>query len=286
MQEAWLSGYWDEAVNLFRGVFNATFKTNNYLERGLITGITGISKESIFSDLNHLNVITTTSNEYATSFGFTQEEVFDALDAAGLGEEKQGVKKWYDGFSFGEYTDIYNPWSIASFMKERGKYKAYWSNTSGNGLVNTLIQTGSPDIKQTMEELLEGKSFEAWIDEQIAFSQLGGNTNAIWSLLLATGYLKVVQVEYVGEQKRPNYTLALTNLEVAMMFENMVRGWFNNAAGTEYNNFIKALLGDDIDAMNEFMNEIAFNTFSSFDTAGNTSVKDAPERFTMALCLD
>lgn len=279
MQEAWISGYWDEAVDLFSGVFNATFKTNNYLERGLITGITRISKESIFSDLNHLNVITTTSDEYATSFGFTQEKVFEVLDAVGLGEEKQGVKKWYDGFAFGEYTDIYNPWSIASFIKERGKYKAYWSNTSGNGLVNTLIQTGSPDVKQTMEELLEGKGFEAWIDEQIAFSQLGGNTNAIWSLLLATGYLKVVKVEYIGEQKRPSYTLALTNLEVAMMFEDMVRSWFNNAAGTEYNNFIKALLGDDIDAMNEFMNDIALNTFSSFDTAANSSIKDAPERF-------
>ncbi|MDE7207303.1 MAG: AAA family ATPase, partial [Lachnospiraceae bacterium] len=116
MQEAWLLGYWDEAVEFFRGFFNSTFKTNPYLCRGLITGITRISKESIFSDLNNLMVITTTSSQYATAFGFTEEEVFKALDDTGLSEEKQGVKAWYDGFTFGSYTDIYNPWSIASFI--------------------------------------------------------------------------------------------------------------------------------------------------------------------------
>lgn len=116
MQEAWLNGYWDEAVELFRGLFNSTFKTNNYLERGLITGITRISmsrfashQESIFSDMNNLDVITTTSDEYATSFGFTEKEVFDALDSAGMGKEKEGVRKWYNGFTFGEHRDIYNP---------------------------------------------------------------------------------------------------------------------------------------------------------------------------------
>ncbi|MDE7477565.1 MAG: ATP-binding protein [Lachnospiraceae bacterium] len=279
MQEAWLNGYWDEAVEFFRGMFNSTFKTNPYLHRGLITGITRISKESIFSDLNNLDVITTTSDEYATSFGFTEKEVFHTLDCTGLGEEKQGVKKWYDGFTFGEYTDIYNPWSIASFIKGKGKYKPYWTNTSGNGLVNSIIQQGNIEIKQTMEELLDGKSFEAQIDEQIVFNQLNGSTNAVWSLLLATGYLKVLNLKYVGEQKRPVYTLTLTNMEVLYMFENMVKGWFDNATATEYNNFIKALLIDDTDSMNEFMNDIALNTFSHFDTAQSAAIKDHPERF-------
>ena len=279
MQEAWVNGYWDEAVEFFRGMFNSTFKTNPYLYRGLITGITRISKESILSDLNNLDVVTTTSDKYARSFGFTEEEVFQALDDMGLGGEKEGVKKWYDGFTFGRYTDIYNPWSISSFIESGGKYKAYWTNTSGNGLVNSIIQRGNVEIKQTMEDLLDGRSFEAQIDEQIVFNQLNGNTNAVWSLLLATGYLKVLSLEYVGERKRAVYTLTLTNMEVAGMFEDMVKGWFDNATETEYNNFIKALLIDDVDSMNEFMNDIALNTFSYFDTAQNASLKEHPERF-------
>ncbi|MDE7431431.1 MAG: ATP-binding protein [Lachnospiraceae bacterium] len=279
MQEAWLNGYWNEAVELFRGLFNSTFKTNNYLERGLITGITRISKESIFSDMNNLDVITTTSDEYATSFGFTEKEVFDALDSADMGKEKEGVRKWYDGFTFGEHKDIYNPWSIASFIKTGGKYKPYWTNTSGNGLVNSVIQKGNIEVKQTVEDLLDNKSFEAQIDEQIVFNQLDGSTNAVWSMLLATGYLKVLDLKYVGEQKRAIYTLSLTNMEVRNMFEDMVKGWFSGRIESIYNNFVKALLGDDADAMNEFMNEIALQSFSNFDIAESASSMDAPERF-------
>lgn len=279
MQEAWIAGTWDESVNFFRNFFNHTFKTNSALYRGMITGITRISKESIFSDLNNLDVITTTSDEYATAFGFTEEEVFQALDDTGLSSEKQGVKKWYDGFTFGEHTDIYNPWSITSFIGKKGKYKPYWSNTSGNGLVNSLIQKGTPDIKQTMGELLKGGSFEAMIDEQIIFSQLDGSANAVWSLLLAAGYLKVQNLRYVGEQKRAVYTLTLTNMEVRMMFEDMVKGWFGGSVESTYNDFIKALLINDVEAMNEFMNKIALHSFSSFDVAQGAADGDTPERF-------
>ena len=279
MQEAWLSGYWDEAVSFLRGLFNSTFKTNPYIHRGLITGITRISKESTFSDLNNLDVITTTSDEYATAFGFTEEEVFQALDDAGLGSEKQGVKKWYDGFTFGEHTDIYNPWSIASFIGKKGKYNPYWSNTSGNGLTNSLIQKGAPSIKQTMEELLKGNSFETMLDEQIIFSQLDGSASAVWSMLLAAGYLKVQNLRYVGEQKRPVYTLALTNMEVRMLFEDMVKGWFEGSTEMYYNEFISALLNDNVRKMNTFMNKVALNTFSSFDSGNKPSEQAEPERF-------
>ena len=286
MQDAWISGYWEETVSFFSGLFNSTFKTNEYLERGLITGITRVAKESIFTGMNNLDVITTTSNEYATSFGFTEEEVFTALDDAGLGEQKQKVKRWYDGFTFGSYTDIYNPWSIVSFIKKRGIYDTYWSNTSGNGLVNQLIQKGTPDIKQTMEDLLQGKSFEAEIDEKIVFDQLNGSADAVWSLLLATGYLKVLGLkildsdeEGIGEEGDVWYTLTITNLEVRRMFRKMVKGWFGGNSEMAYNNFIKALLMNDVDGMNEFMNKIALHSFSSFDIAKNASDDDAPERF-------
>lgn len=279
MQEAWLNGYWDEAVEFFKGLFNSTFKTNYDMERGLLTGITRISKESIFSDLNNLDVVTTTSTKYARAFGFTQEEVFQALDNMGLGAEKEGVKDWYDGFTFGGYTDIYNPWSIASFIESQGKYMPYWANTSGNGLVNSIIQKGNVEVKQTMEDLLAGKSFKARIDEQIIFNQLDGSTNAVWSMLLVAGYLKVLGLEYVGERKRAVYTLALTNTEVINMFEDMVKSWFGGSTETAYNNFVKALLLNDVDEMNEFMNRVALHSFSSFDTAKGVSDADDPERF-------
>ena len=279
MQEAWLSGYWEEAVSFFSGLFNATFKTNEHLERGLITGITRVARESIFTGMNHLEVITTTSDKYETAFGFTEEEVFASLDRAGLGGEKQEVKRWYDGFTFGNHTDIYNPWSIISFISKKGKYDTYWSNTSGNGLVNSLIQTGVPDIKQTMERLIQGKSFEAEIDEKIAFDQIGGSPNAVWSLLLATGYLKVLDLKYVGEFKEKVYTLALTNLEVRSMFRNMVEGWFFGSVKTCYNEFISALLNDNVRKMNTFMNKVALDTFSSFDSGNKPSAQAEPERF-------
>lgn len=275
MQEAWLEGNWDKAITFFRNIFHNTFKTNPHLQRGMITGITRITKESIFSDLNNLDVITTTSNEYATAFGFTEEEVFAALDAADLGSEKQEVKRWYDGFTFGRYTDIYNPWSIASFISKKGTYKTYWANTSSNGLVNSLIQRGNSDIKQMMEDLMLGKSIAAEIDEQIAFHQLDNNINAVWSLLLSTGYLKVLQ----AETDPGRYTLALTNLEVKKMFRKMISEWFNDNTRIYYNEFINALLADNIRKMNTFMNKVALNTFSSFDSGNKPSEQAEPERF-------
>jgi len=286
MQDAWISGYWEETASFFSGLFNSTFKTNEYLERGLITGITRVARESIFTGMNNLDVITTTSNEYATSFGFTEKEVFTALEDAGLGAEKEKVKRWYDGFTFGSCTDIYNPWSIVSFIKKKGKYDTYWSNTSGNGLVNQLIQEGTPNLKQTMEDLLQGKSFEAEIDEKIVFDQLNGSTDAVWSLLLATGYLKVLDVrtldtdvEGIGEEGDVWYTLTITNLETKRMFRKMVKNWFGGSAEAPYNNFIKALLLNDVDGMNEFINQVALYSFSSFDIAKGASNDDAPERF-------
>lgn len=279
MQEAWLSGYWDEAVSFFRGFFNATFKTNPYMERGLITGITRVSKESIFSDLNNLEVITTTSEKYAAYFGFTEQEVFQALDNTGLSEEKQGVKDWYDGFTFGSVRDIYNPWSITNFISRKGEYDTYWADSSGNGLINSLIRRGSTDIKKKTELLMRGGSFEVELDEQVVFDQLDHDENAIWSLLLATGYLRVEHLERKGRLLYKYYTLKLTNLEIESMFARMIRGWFGGRNRQDYNDFIKALLMDDVDAMNEFMNRIALQSFSSFDIAKGAAADDDPERF-------
>ena len=282
MQEAWVYGYWNKAVEFFKSFFVNTFKDNESMERGLITGITRISKESIFSELNHLKVVTTTSDKYGTCFGFTEEEVFRALDEAGLGEHKSGVKQWYDGFIFGKYTDIYNPWSIISFIENNARYEAYWANTSSNDLVNTLIQTGDADVKTVVEDLLAGKSFAAPIDEQIVFNQLNGNTNAIWSLLLASGYLKAIDREPLREDRTSDvkYTLILTNREVWFMFRKMITDWFGkNNVSAYYNEFINALLHDNVRKMNTFMNKVALHTFSYFDTGNKPSEETHPERF-------
>lgn len=276
MQEAYVGGFWDEIVAFVRSLFNSTFKTNPWLERGIMTGITRISKESVFSDLNNLKVVTSTSDEYAASFGFTEEEVAAALEEYGLSEKKEQVKHWYDGFIFGEYKDIYNPWSILNFL-DTGKFTTYWANTSSNGLVGKLIREGDPEVKIIMEDLLQEKSFHAMIDEQIIFSQLAHNTNAIWSLFLASGYLKGECVMF-DERGNADYELRLTNWEVQMMFERMIDGWFAEYT-SDYNVFVKALLLGDRKAMNNYMNRIALATFSYFDSGNKPSEKAEPERF-------
>lgn len=279
MQEAYVDGYWEELAAFTRSLFNASFKTNPWLERSIMTGITRVSRESIFLDLNNLKVVTTTSDEYASSFGFTEDEVFRALDQCGLPKEKEQVKKWYDGFIFGQHRDIYNPWSILNFL-DTGKYTAYWANTSSNSLVGKLLREGSRPLKEKFEILLRGGSIETPIDEQIVYNRLTGNEKAVWSLLLASGYLKVLSFESYGdvpEGTEPLYTLTLTNLEVKLMFQSMVRDWFA-VSEPDYNDFIRALLLDDKKAMNVYMNRVALNTFSYFDT-GNRPSGEEPERF-------
>ena len=274
MQEAYVSGYMDELERFTRGLFNAAFKTNPYMERALMTGITRVSKESMFSDLNNLEVVTTTTEKYADCFGFTEEEVSAALEEYGLSEYQQQVKDWYDGFTFGSRRDIYNPWSILNFLDEK-KVGSYWVNTSSNRLVSKLLQEGSPSVKKNFEDLLAGGALELEIDEQIAYSQLSTKKNAIWSLLLATGYLKVWETTFVERTGRAYYKLVLTNKEVAFMFEDMVRDWFSE--NDYYNDFIKALLLGDVAAMNTYMNRVTREMFSYFDTGRNPYSE--PERF-------
>ena len=270
MQEAYLHGYWEEMAVFMRSFFNASFKTNQWLERAVMTGITRISKESLFSDLNNLNVAAVTSKEYASCFGFTEGEVFAAMDEFGL-TGKEEVKKWYDGFTIGDLQDIYNPWSIINFL-DKGQFKTYWANTSSNGLAGNLLRTGSKAVKIQFEDLLSGKTIESRIHEEIVFDQLNGSDRAVWSLLLATGYLKVTAVH--GRQ----YTLALTNYEVKQMFEDIILDWFDEG-DTGYNGFIRALLRDDLKEMNAYMNQIALSMFSSFDGGAHPSGKANPERF-------
>ncbi len=275
MQEAYIKGYWRELVELTRSLFNAAFKTNPFLERAVMTGITRVSRESVFSDLNNLEVITSTSDKYADIFGFTEEEVASALGEFGLSDQEKEVREWYDGFTFGKLADIYNPWSIVNYLDKK-RAGAYWANTSSNSLIEKLLRESNSDIKQSFECLLAGETLHMEIDEQIVYDQLNVKKNATWSLLLASGYLKVTEAVFSEEEGRTYYDLTLTNREVRIMFENMIRGWF--AENNSYNAFIKALLLDDVKAMNLYMNRVALETFSYFDTGKAPSLEE-PERF-------
>ncbi|MDE6203767.1 MAG: ATP-binding protein, partial [Lachnospiraceae bacterium] len=277
LQEAYIGGFWDEITVFMRNLFNSTFKTNPFMDRAILTGITRISKESIFSDLNNLEVVTTTSNKYTDAFGFTQPEVSYALSEFGLSESEERVKDWYDGFIFGKKAGIYNPWSIINFLDKR-EFSMYWANTSSNSLIGKLIRRGSKDVKMIMENLLKGEVFHTKIDEQIVFSQLDYNEYAIWSLLLASGYLKVENHVLDVDTGKEEYGLKLTNKEVNLMFQSMIEGWFKNYT-PEYNDFVKALLQDDKKAMNYYMNKVALATFSSFDAGNKPSENAEPERF-------
>ncbi len=276
MQEAFVHGYWEEMAAFMRGLFNSTFKTNAYLDRAIMTGITRISRESIFSDLNHLEIVTVTSDKYMDSFGFTQEEVFAAMDEFGL-TQRDRVKEWYDGFTFGTRRDIHNPWSILNYLDKR-QFSAYWANTSSNSLIGRLVRQGSPDIKMTMESLLKGGVLCTQIDEQIVFDRLGQSEISVWSLLLASGYLKVESRTAEDGLEAGEYTLSLTNMEVRLAFERLVRGWFEPCAGC-YNRFIRALLSGDLEDMNGYMNDLALELFSSFDGGRKPPGKARPERF-------
>ena len=277
LQEAYVHGYWKELTAFVRSLFNSTFKTNPYMERGLLTGITRVSKESIFSDLNNLEVVTTTSEKYSGFFGFTEKEVFNALEYNGLSREEENVRYWYDGFSFGKRKDIYNPWSITKYL-DTGEYGTYWADTSGNVLVSNLIRRSPAKIKSEMEDLLQGRTISTDLDEQVIFEQLGRKRGAIWSLLLASGYLKVQNIDYRGITLEPWYTLDITNIETLSMFMTMFRGWFKNK-DANYNDFVKALLKGSLKEMNIYMNDVALATFSSFDTGKKPSEKSQPERF-------
>lgn len=279
MQEAYVNGYWEKMVSFTRNIFNSTFKTNPCLERAIMTGITRVSKESIFSDLNHLEVVSTTSEKYADCFGFTEEEVFSALDVFGLSDRIQEVKAWYDGFTFGNRTDIYNPWSILNYLDKR-RLAPYWANSSSNSLAGKLIREGSKNLKTVFERLLQGESIITEIDEQVIYDQLDNDEQAVWSLLLASGYMKVKRLKtYMSEfgEWKQEYELELTNFEVRTMFRDMVKKWFAGAS-SNYNDFIKALLLGDLKAMNTYMNKVAMATFSYFDTGKNPSGAE-PERF-------
>ena len=270
LQEAYVNGYWNEMSGLIRNLFNNTFKTNKYLSRAILTGITRVSKESMFSDLNNLELCTMSSEKYQEYFGFIEDEVFESMNEYGY-TNKDEVKQWYDGFTIGTEHGMYNPWSIINFL-DKGILAPYWSNSSSNTLADQLLREGDAGQKQDFEKLLNGETISKEIDEEIVFKQLDEDSNAIWSLLSASGYLRINSI------KSGIYELEIVNYEVMYMLRKLVKGWFSKNS-KNYNDFIRALLKGNVREMNKTMNELTLSMFSSFDAGNRPSERLRPERF-------
>ena len=267
MQEAYIHGYWDEFTAFIRSLFNSSFKTNPYMERGIMTGITRVSKESIFSDLNNLNVVTTTSEEYATCFGFTETEVFDALAEYQLTDQKEMVKKWYDGYTIGNTEGIYNPWSILNYLTDR-KLMPYWVNTSSNDLIK-LILKNSVTVKEKIEQLLRDEEIEVPINLDTVIVGIEQNEENIWGLLLGTGYLKVTEVVDLATGM---YKVKIPNYEIKFLFQSIIRDWFNDKViGNNLNTILKDLVTLKLDEFEKKFKVLVTQMFSYMDVGENTA---------------
>ena len=282
MERAWVGGYWAEASGFMRQLMNSTFKTNPAMGRGLITGVTRVSRESIFSDLNNPEVVTASSRKYRAAFGFTQDEVDAALGEYDLAERREDVREWYDGFTFGGVGHVYNPWSVTKFLESGGTLAAWWANTSSNGLISEVLRRSDRRLKADFEELMRGGAVEKVIDEEVVFSELRSRPNAVWALLLAAGYVTCpgpVPKDVVHTPRR----LALTNLEVEATFDRMVEGWFDGVSA-DYGDLAEALLSGDAEGATDSLAEVTLACMSSFDGAAKSAERE-PERFYHGLVL-
>ncbi|MCQ2510562.1 MAG: ATP-binding protein [Lachnospiraceae bacterium] len=279
VSEAYISDYFDEMVDFYRGFIGSTFKRNLHFQKAVITGVARISKNSLFSDTNNIVVHSCTDTAFSDCFGFTEEEVMNALECYDI-HEMMEVKENYNGFIFGKRRDMYNPWSICNYMKYR-EFRSYWINTSSNDLIGQLIQKYPVHVKRDMEDLLSGKSLHKKIDEDVTYQYLDGNEESFWSLLLSTGYIKADHV--VKGMMYTECDISITNKETEGMFEKQIMRMFDHGRN-EYNQFVDSLLKHDLDSLKDAIEELTFSSVSYFDT-GKTPSKKIPENFYHGLVL-
>ena len=277
--EAYTDGYWDEMIGTCRQLFHSAFKENQYYSRAIITGVTKISKNSLFSDMNNIEVDSVTSDAYCDCCGFTEQEVKDALRCQNI-DKMSDVKAMYDGFIFGSQRDIYNPWSIINYMRQ-GQLISYWTNTSNNKLIGDIIRQHPVHSKHEIEQLMEGKKVHKSINEDVTFQYLDGDENSLWSLLLAVGYIKAENV--VKNRGMTECDVSVTNKEVMGMFEYEIVSMFENGFSV-YPRFADALIRHKIEEVNDFLMDIAYTSMSYFDVGRRPSEK-APENFYHGLVL-
>jgi hypothetical protein len=272
IQYGYVHGYYDKIVELIRHVFGAALKSNPYLYRAMLTGILRVSKESLFSGLNNLEVFSLLRPEYSEYFGFTEEEVNALLEQSQLQTNAEVIKSWYNGYKMGD-TLIYNPWSIVNCIKRKGLLQPYWVNTSDNKLLKNLMIKSSAMFKEEFESLLQGKPVNKLIDENYVFGDLDTNESAIWSLLLFTGYLKAVRA--ISEGTKIDCTLSPPNREVMYLYKDIVKEWFTDRIGQDqYQHFLKCLVTGKVDDFTKMLKQFLFETASVFDVEGRH-----PEKF-------
>ena len=254
-------GYYNEAINFFQTFYSSALKTNNSLKYGILTGITRIIKEGIFSGLNNLKVDTILNKKYSEYFGLLESEVIEMLDYFGMKYKIEEVKEWYNGYLFGE-SEVYNPWSIVNYI-DNGEIKAYWANISGNTLLENMLNHAGESVYENLKRFTDGESIEKYISDGTTIKSLLSNDDEIWQLLLYSGYL--TKDEKQEKESDSNvYNLKIPNKEIRKYFGNM---FLNRFFGTEVktNILIKALEGGDIKKFEETLGEIMVNMLSHFD---------------------
>jgi hypothetical protein len=272
IQAGYVNGYYADVVGFMRNFLSGGLKDNLHLEKGVLTGIMRVAKESIFSGLNNLGVFTLLSHGFADKFGLTESEVKQMLKDYQIEDQYQTINKWYNGYIFGD-TVIYNPWSIINYLNNFADgFKPYWLNTSDNAIVEQLLTRGGVELQSELESLIKGESVEKPIEENIVFGELEHRDDLLWSFLLFGGYLK-----YVGKRelnKRWLYQLQIPNLEVGYVYDRLVEKWFEKRLDNKkLQMLLTALLGGDMEAFEELLAELVENSFSFWDAGGRDAEK-------------
>jgi hypothetical protein len=272
IQSGYMNGYYDEVIEFMRNFLSGGLKDNEHLEKGVLTGILRVAKESIFSGLNNLNVCTFVGNEYSKWFGFLENEVEGILSYYGIQYEMEEIKKWYNGYIFGENV-IYNPWSILNFIKKQDRgLVPYWVNTSSNELVKTLITKGSKELKSELEDLIKDKAVTKQVNEDIVMGEIENGTENIWSFLLFSGYLKIINKQY--SEDGLFCSLMIPNLEVKYLYKQIILSWFKNSINNDkFNLMLKSLVNGDVKIFSRILQEFVLSSVSYFDVSGDESEK-------------
>ena len=275
LQSAYNNGYYDEMVDFLRSVFSSALKTNDALERGILTGCLRIAKESIFTGLNNFTVRSITSQYACDCFGFTQEEIDDLLDYYDLINKRDEIKDWYNGYLF-DKTEIYNPWSVLNYIKELLGDKefhaiSFWANTSSNDLVRQYIENATMKMKEEFEELINGKSIIKKIAPELTYREMNFKSSKdmndnVYSFLLFTGYLKIKEKVYENnELVEDTYKLVIPNKEVKKIYENIFIKWFREYQNERDSNFIDALIQEDVTKANSILQDVLLQSISYYD---------------------
>ena len=267
LQNAYVEGYYDDAINFFKTFFGTTFKDNPYLEKTVITGVSRVAKESIFSGANNFKVYTVLDDEFSDDFGITEEEMEKIYKDFDIQDKKEEIKNWYDGYKIGNREGIYNPWSILNYLADK-KLRPYWVNTSSNDLIK-LILKNSTTVKEKMERLLKGEAVEVKIDIETVILGIEENEENIWGLMLGTGYLKV---EEVVNEIEGIYKVKIPNNEIRFLFVQIIDNWFRNKiSGNDIKSILKDLVTLNLKEYEKKFKILVKEMFSYMDIGENTA---------------